>query len=129
MYDSDSTADYFGFKKNFNFQIFWMWAHLFWIYIFQIIFVMAMASDSTRNLTFSDSFECVLIHFDFIFVRWFLFYFVGWEGIQKFKIIGYRILYPSIFYFWNQVFWIWGSKIPGSMILSFLGTQILSPKF
>ena len=65
-----------------------------------------MASDSNRDLSFSDSFECVLIHFDFMFVRSFLFYFVGWEGIQKFKIIGYRILYPSIFYFWNQVFWI-----------------------
>ena len=37
-------------------------------------FVMAMASDSNHNLFFSDSFECVLIHFDFIFVRSLLFF-------------------------------------------------------
>ena len=51
-----------------------------------------MTLDSTYNFIFSDF---------FCFVLW-----DAGGGIQKFKIIGYRILYPSIFYFWNQVFWI-----------------------
>ena len=71
----------FTFHVRLNCSLFWIQIEIsifryfecelicFEFHIFQIIFVMAMASDSNRDLIFSDSFECVLIHFDFIFVR------------------------------------------------------------